>query len=104
MITKVELVWHDVKEELPEFDKFDMSERLLISIYDMDAPDEDADKWEKDFYTPFFVSHGYLQKLTTGCAVWLYNHDDSIVEELHCVVTHWAEKPKPVVVEGTETG
>ena len=98
----VELVWHDVKEKMPELKKWGSTEMVLISIHNMRELDEDADEWEKNLYTPFFTSTASLKKLSTGCAVWIYE-EDVLVEEGNCVVTHWAEMPKPVVVEGAET-
>ena len=88
--------WIDVKDELPEFNKFGESERVFISIHDMDEPDDESSQWDIDFYIPHYVDYGYLKKTSTGCAVWL-NYGDNIVEDFDCVVTHWMPRPDPAI-------
>ena len=87
--------WIDVKDELPKIDKgFGHSDDVLISVHDMDVPDEDASEGEWAIYVPFFTAVAHLVKLSTGCHVCEYR-SGNLVEEYEDVVVGWQPMPEP---------
>ena len=89
--------WISVKDGLPKIKSYGDSERVIVSVHDMDIPDDDSSEIEHELYEPFFTAVGYITKTSTGCWVWR-TCDDGLMEEFECVVTHWMPMPAPQMI------